>query len=65
MESETDYLMFMMHSSEMMPNGSPYFKNEADIDKLYNDIEELFKYVSSLGYKGVTIHDYYCLKQNV
>ena len=65
MESETDYLMFMMHSSEMMPNGSPYFKNEDDIDKLYDDIEELFKYVSMLGYKGVTIHDYYCLMQNV
>ncbi|MDR1529203.1 MAG: deacetylase [Burkholderiales bacterium] len=41
-EPETDYLEFMLHSSELMPGGSPTFHDEADIENLYCDLEILF-----------------------
>lgn len=40
------HLEFMLHSSELMPGGSPSFANEADIDRLYTQIEALFDVVS-------------------
>ncbi len=52
-----DYVMFMIHSSEFMAGGSPYFKTEASINKLYYDIEELFKY-SCPDFSGATIGEY-------
>ena len=54
-----DYIMFMIHSSELMPGGSPNFKNEDDIEKLYGIIEEIFRYVKELGYAGKTLREYY------
>lgn len=58
-EAETDYLEFMIHSSELMPGGSPYFKTEESIENLYDDLEHLFDYISRLGYSGVTLKEYY------
>lgn len=60
----TDYVMFMLHSSEMMPGGSPYFKDEDSIERLYADIENLFSYVRELGFIGVTLRDYYYMNNN-
>ena len=57
-ERDEDYLELMLHSSELMPNGSPYFKDKDSIDKLYQVLEELFSYVSSVGYEGITMVDY-------
>lgn len=57
-----DYIMFMIHSSELMPCGSPNFKTQEDIDKLYVVIDEIFTYVSNYGYEGITLRDYYSLK---
>ena len=37
------YVEFMLHSSELMPGGSPTFRNEASIEKLYDDLEALFE----------------------
>ena len=54
----SDYLMFMMHSSEMMPGGSPYFPDNDAIERMYDVVEKYFKYVVSLGYKGVSMSDY-------
>ncbi len=54
-----EYIMFMIHSSELMPGGSPNFKNEEDIEKLYYNIEDIFKYIQSKGYNGITLYDYY------
>lgn len=56
-----DYIMFMIHSSELMPNGSPNFKTKEDIEKLYLNIEQIFKYVKNKNYKGITIREYYKL----
>ena len=40
-----DYAMFMLHSSEFMPGGSPTFQTEQSIEKLYQDMEALFAQV--------------------
>ena len=56
---KNDYIMFMIHSSELMPMGSPYFKTQEEVEKLYDTIEFIFKYLCNLGYKGITLRDYY------
>lgn len=37
-----EYAEFMLHSSELMPGGSPLFPAERDIERLYDTLEELF-----------------------
>lgn len=56
--SENDYAMFMIHSSELMPGGSPAFKDNNSIEKLYKDLELLFAYASG-RYEGITLKEYY------
>jgi hypothetical protein len=41
-----DYLEFTLHSSEFMAGGSPTFRTEGDIERLYADLEILFERVS-------------------
>ena len=57
-EEDNDYLEFMIHSSELMPGGSPYFTTAKQIDVLFVKMESLFDYVANLGYQGVTLADY-------
>jgi len=52
-----DYLEFMIHSSELYPGGSPTFKTEKSIEKLYEDMEILFKKIYQ-KYSGVGLSDY-------
>ena len=52
-----DYLMFMLHSSEFMPGGSPTFDTNEKIEKLYNDLEVLFSTISK-NFKGMSIGEY-------
>lgn len=52
-----DYVEFMIHSSELMPGGSPTFPNRIKIEKLYADLEELFSFASNY-YKGITLTQY-------
>ena len=56
-EEDTDYLMFMLHSSELMPGGSPTFRTNEEIEKLYSDLETLFAYVSTFC-DGRTLKEY-------
>ena len=58
-EQKTDYLEFMIHSSELMPGGSPYFKTAESIDILYDTFRQLFDYVSRKGYVGSTLKEYH------
>lgn len=51
--------MFMLHSSELMPGGSPNFKTVESIEKLYNNIEYIFQYIKNKGYIGMTLNEYY------
>ena len=57
-EKGNDYLEFMIHSSELMPGGSPYFTSECQIEQLYKKMESLFQYIKSLGYVGETLESY-------
>ena len=58
-DKTVDYLEFMLHSSELMPGGSPYFTTLESIEQEYGIMERLFEYISSKGYKGVTLKEYY------
>jgi hypothetical protein len=55
--SNDEYLMFMLHSSELMPNGSPAFKTEDSIERLYADLQILFERISS-NFTGITFKEY-------
>lgn len=50
-----DYLMLFLHSSELMPGGSPYFKNLIDIEEMFNKYTELFHFLNLLSVKGVLL----------
>jgi len=55
------YIEFMIHSSEFMPGGSPYFKTEQAVTGLYADLERLFDRIAH-SFKGQTLsgfHDDY------
>jgi hypothetical protein len=51
-------LEFMLHSSELMPGGSPTFKTAEQIETLYEHLAKLFSHVASLGVTGNTLTDY-------
>ena len=55
---ENQYLMFMIHSSELMPAGSPNFKDEESTDALYTIIEAVFKKAILLGFNGATLREF-------
>ena len=59
---KAEYLEFMIHSSELMPKGSPTFKTKASIEKLYSAIEELFSVIKSYHYDGIKLSDYGSLR---
>lgn len=52
-----EYLMFMLHSSELMPGGCWRFDTEEKIEALYGDLERLFSHISR-RYTGMTIGAY-------
>ena len=58
-DKNNEYIMFMIHSSELMPNGSPNFKTEEDIERLYKIINEIFEFSKNKGYIGMTLREYY------
>lgn len=55
---DAPYLMFMIHSSELMPGGSPTFKTEESIEKLYLDLRILFAKIAN-DFEGSTFKEYY------
>ena len=52
-----DYVMFMLHSSELMPGGSPTFRDEAAIGHLYWELEKIFAKARAMGYTGLTFRE--------
>lgn len=58
-----DYVEFMLHSSEFMPGGSPTFKDETDIEGLYQDLETLFAWLAERT-QGMTLAEFYQHKKN-
>lgn len=57
-EQDSNYAMFMLHSSEMMPGGSPSFPDEKSIEQLYQCMEKLFAEAKQRGYTGCMLSDY-------
>lgn len=41
-KNDATVMVFMLHSSELMPGGSPYFTTEDSIQRLFGDMEVLF-----------------------
>jgi hypothetical protein len=54
---EPAHLEFMMHSSELMPGGSPGFRTASDIERLYEYLEVLFE-EASRSCTGVTLKEF-------
>ena len=57
LERDSDYLMFMIHSSELMPGGSPTFKTKESIEELYSVIKEIFDVISKTR-EGCTLREH-------
>lgn len=55
--SSSDYLMFMIHSSELMPGGSPTFKTEGGIEILYEHLGIIFDETAK-NYVGAGLEEY-------
>lgn len=49
---------FMLHSSELMPGGSPAFASEDRIETLYKHLDALFAHIASVGAVGMTLAEY-------
>jgi hypothetical protein len=58
LREDRDYVEFMLHSSELMPGGSPMFPRSDDIERLYDDMEALFD-AASRSFEGLTLQEYY------
>ena len=52
------YIMFMIHSSELMPGGSPSFTSNESIEALYLLMDCLFGKIKDLGYVGQTLRKF-------
>jgi hypothetical protein len=52
------HLMFMLHSSELMAGGSPTFRSEKAIERMYGDVEALFARVAAHGCPGRTVGEF-------
>lgn len=64
LKSEFPYLMFMIHSSELMPGGSPYCSTEAETIEYLKKLENVFISVKNIG-KGYSLKQYYSLLSEV
>ena len=53
-----DYVEFMVHSSELMPGGSPYFRDSDAVDMLFKRMKDLFSYLKGIGLSGMTLSEY-------
>ncbi|MBF0182211.1 MAG: deacetylase [Magnetococcales bacterium] len=52
------YAEFMLHSSELMPGGSPTFPDQAAIERLYADLERLFAFAAR-HFVGQTLAEFH------
>jgi len=53
-----DHIEFILHSSELMPGGSPRFSSPSSIDALYGDLEALFG-AAGRDCTGLTLSEYH------
>lgn len=55
---ESGYAEFMLHSSELMPGGSPRFPNERAVERLYEDLEAVFEATTD-RFHGATLQEFH------
>ena len=55
-ENNEEYVEFMIHSSELMPGGSPNFTSNEAIEELYVRMNSLFEYAIQKGFRGYTFN---------
>jgi hypothetical protein len=48
----------MLHSSELMPGGSPTFRTPEHVERLYENLESLFE-LAAHGFEGLTLSEYH------
>jgi len=51
------YAQFMLHSSELMPGGSPRFPTAGHIERLYADLEQFFA-AAACRFRGATLAEF-------
>jgi len=54
-----DYIMFMIHSSELMPGCNPQFRNQYEVDALFENVRSVFQWLGEHGAKAATCIDFY------
>lgn len=52
------HMELMLHSSELMPGGSPLFRSASDIERLYEHLEILFEELSAWC-RGMTLKEFH------
>ena len=57
LKDKVNYIEFMIHSSELMPGGSPYCKTDEQVEIFYKRIENVFKYITDKC-DGLTLANY-------
>jgi hypothetical protein len=57
-QEQRPYIEFTLHSSELMPGGSPTFPSREGIEALYDDLEVLFRAARDTC-EGQTLREYY------
>jgi len=58
LKTSADYVLFTLHSSELMPGGSPTFKTDKEIENLYNHLNDILTVAQDYFQPG-TLADYY------
>jgi len=48
----------MIHSSELMPGGSPYARDEKAVEHVYGQLEQIFGLYKKYGLKGSGLSDF-------
>lgn len=48
---------FALHSSNLMPGGSPFFPRNRDVEVLYEDLNRLFS-LANQKFRGQTVHEF-------
>lgn len=51
------YAQLILHSSELMPGGSPYFPGSRDVETLYADLDALFTHAGQ-RFRGATLSEF-------
>ena len=58
-----NFVEFMIHSSELMPGGSPYFRSQKDINNLFKTMDCIFDYAVKNSFTGCTLEEFYNIKK--